>query len=86
MPQFILALGPEEYFYSGDGLVLVEWADRVEGCLPVDRVEIQVELTGPDSRRFEIIPKGERYEAIFSAQEMFTTEPLRTPRTQWLTS
>ena len=28
-------LGPDEYFES-DGLVLVEWADRVEGSLPRD--------------------------------------------------
>ena len=47
-----LALGPEEYF-EGDGLVLVEWADRVDGCLPADRVEIRIEVTGPESRRFE---------------------------------
>jgi tRNA threonylcarbamoyladenosine biosynthesis protein TsaE len=76
------SLGPEEYLYDNDGLTLIEWADRVEGCLPAERVEIHVEVTGPESRRFEIIPIGERYEAIFAAQEMFTTEPLRTPRTQ----
>ena len=44
-----LALGPEEYF-DGDGLVLVEWADRVPKCLPKDRVEIHIEVTGPQSR------------------------------------
>ena len=52
-----LALGPEEYF-DGDGLVLVEWADRVERCLPKDRIEIHIEVTGPQSRRFEIIALG----------------------------
>lgn len=54
-----LELGPEEYF-EGDGLVLVEWADRVAGCLPRDRVEIQIEITGPESRRFEITGLGTR--------------------------
>jgi tRNA threonylcarbamoyladenosine biosynthesis protein TsaE len=57
-----MALGPEEYF-DGDGLVLVEWADRVEGCLPADRVEIRVEVTGPESRRFEVIAVGQKYAA-----------------------
>ncbi len=52
-----LALGPEEYFESG-GLVLVEWADRVRGCLPTDRVEIRVEITGQASRRFEVAGLG----------------------------
>jgi len=54
-----LALGPDEY-YEGGGLTLIEWADRVEGCLPADRVEIEIHVTGPDSRRFEIAGLGER--------------------------
>jgi tRNA threonylcarbamoyladenosine biosynthesis protein TsaE len=57
-----LALGPEEYF-DGDGLVLVEWADRVERCLPKERIEIHIEVTGPESRRFEIIALGIEYAA-----------------------
>jgi tRNA threonylcarbamoyladenosine biosynthesis protein TsaE len=55
-----LALGPEEFFES-DGLVLIEWADRVRGCLPKQRVEIRIEVTGPQSRRFEVVPIGPRY-------------------------
>ena len=58
-----LALGPEEYF-DGDGLVLIEWADRVERCLPKDRLEIQIEVTGPQSRRFEVVAVGERLAAV----------------------
>lgn len=57
-----LALGPEEFFDS-DGLTLIEWADRVEGCLPRDRVEIRIEPTGQESRRFEVVGIGERYAA-----------------------
>ena len=57
-----LALGPEEYF-QGDGLTLVEWADRVEDCLPKDRVEVLIEVTGPQSRRFTISSVGQRYAA-----------------------
>ena len=58
-----LQLGPEEYF-DGDGLTLVEWADRVRGCLPPDRVEIHIELSGPESRRFEIVLLGATYEGV----------------------
>jgi len=58
-----LALGPEEFFES-DGLVLIEWADRVQGCLPKDRVEIHIEVTGPESRRFEVLPIGRRYATV----------------------
>jgi tRNA threonylcarbamoyladenosine biosynthesis protein TsaE len=55
-----LALGPEEYF-EADGLTLVEWADRIASCLPPDRVEIQVEVAGPQLRRFDVRAIGEKY-------------------------
>lgn len=57
-----LALGVEEYFDS-DGLVFVEWADRVEGCLPRDRIEIHIEVTGPESRQFKVVSVGEKHAA-----------------------
>ena len=62
------ALGPEEYFES-DGLVLIEWADRVRACLPAERVEIHIEVTGPESRRFEVVGIGERYAAAIGQLE-----------------
>jgi len=63
-----LELGPEEYF-EGDGLALVEWAERVEGCLPPERIEIRVEMTGAESRRFEVRPTGDRYRTIVGRLE-----------------
>jgi tRNA threonylcarbamoyladenosine biosynthesis protein TsaE len=62
------ALGPEEYLES-DGLALIEWADRVRACLPAERVEIQIEVTGPESRRFEVVGIGERYAAAIGQLE-----------------
>ncbi len=56
-------LGPDEYFES-DGLVLIEWADRVEGSLPLHYIEIRIEVTGETSRRFEVRPVGRRYEEV----------------------
>ena len=56
-------LGPDEYFES-DGLVLIEWADRVESSLPRDYVEIRIDVTGADSRRFELRAVGRRYEEV----------------------
>ena len=38
-----LELGPQEWFES-EGLPLIEWADRVESCLPVERLEIRIEV------------------------------------------
>ena len=58
-----LDLGPEEYF-EAEGLTLIEWADRVEACLPPERIEIRVDVTGPQSRRFEVVALGARYGAV----------------------
>lgn len=55
-----LEIGPEEYF-EGVGLSFVEWADRVESCLPRERVEIRCEPAGESSRRFLVTAVGERY-------------------------
>jgi tRNA threonylcarbamoyladenosine biosynthesis protein TsaE len=67
-----LQLGPEEYF-EASGLALVEWADRVEGCLPPERVEIRIEVTGAESRRFEIVPHGERFGGLVDRLETLGT-------------
>jgi tRNA threonylcarbamoyladenosine biosynthesis protein TsaE len=61
-----LQLGPDEYFES-DGLVLIEWADRVLGCLPGDRVEIRITVTGEQSRQFEITAIGGRHAGLIQA-------------------
>jgi tRNA threonylcarbamoyladenosine biosynthesis protein TsaE len=55
-----LALGPDEYFDS-EGLVLIEWAERVAGCLPSERVEIHIEVTGESKRQFDITTFGDKY-------------------------
>jgi len=58
-----LELGPEEYFQSPH-ITIVEWADRVERCLPDERIQINAEVTGDCSREFEIVGIGERYQGV----------------------
>ncbi len=50
-------LGVDEYF-AGSGWCLIEWAERVINCLPKDRLQITIEPTGEDSRRFVIVGLG----------------------------
>ena len=69
-----LELGPDEYF-EGDGLTLVEWADRVQSCLPQERVEVHIDVTSESSRRFEISSLGNRYdEAIETCRRQLEKE------------
>lgn len=48
-----LELGPEEYFY-GQGLSFIEWADRFPQLLPLDRVEISIDIPSETTRCFKI--------------------------------
>jgi tRNA threonylcarbamoyladenosine biosynthesis protein TsaE len=58
-------IGCEEYF-RGDGVCLVEWADRVPGCLPADRLTISLAVTADTSRRAELEATGERHQRVLS--------------------
>jgi tRNA threonylcarbamoyladenosine biosynthesis protein TsaE len=61
-------LGVGEYF-TGNGVCLVEWADRVEGVLPAEHLRVTIEVTGETSRRFAVEGRGEPYRAIARALE-----------------
>lgn len=56
-------LGVHEYF-EGNGVCLVEWADKVPTCLPAQRLEIRITIIGEEARRLEIAGIGARYEAV----------------------
>ena len=62
-PAAFVDLGPHEYF-EGSGVCLVEWADRVEACLPAEYLRIAIGVTGETSRRFEVQGHGERYKRM----------------------
>lgn len=44
-PEELLDIGAEEYFY-GEGLTVLEWADRVAEILPADRLDIRITAPG----------------------------------------
>lgn len=55
-PEQLEDLGYEDYFY-GEGVSLVEWAEKAEGLLPPDHLEIRI--TGEaDERTLEIRATG----------------------------
>ena len=53
-----LAIGADEFTHSHDWLCLIEWAERVEACLPADRLQINISANNTDARRFEISSFG----------------------------
>jgi len=59
-------LGVLEYL-EGDGVCLVEWADRVAACLPADYLRIDLAITGETTRRAWLEGKGARHETVVLA-------------------
>jgi len=43
----------EEYFY-GDGVTVVEWADKIRALLPKRHIEVKLSVAGPGKRKIEI--------------------------------
>ena len=60
------ALGCQEMF-AGRGVCLVEWADRVAGCLPEDRLTVRLEHAGLSERTLQFSTGGPRHEGLLAA-------------------
>jgi tRNA threonylcarbamoyladenosine biosynthesis protein TsaE len=63
--QDIEYLGIREYL-SGDGIVVMEWAERMENTLPEEYLNINIEITGKHKRRLWCKSHGKRYDGIVS--------------------
>lgn len=61
-------LGVEEYF-EGEGICLIEWADRVMSWLPTDLLRVTLEITGPTSRRVLLESTGPRHARLIAFTE-----------------
>lgn len=62
-PAEFAALGTDEYF-QGDGVCLIEWADRVTEVLPAERLELRFRVVSECVRDVLITPFGERYRTL----------------------
>src|SRR5687768_487923 len=51
------AIGFTELLGQG-GVVVVEWAGRVESLLPPDRLDVRIEAVGETTRRIEVPPRA----------------------------
>lgn len=57
-----LGLGIDEYYDRG--LVLIEWAERVDACLPRNHLLVVIDVVGAASRRFSLSAIGGEYDAV----------------------
>jgi len=67
------ALGPEEYF-AASGVCVIEWAERVAGCLPAERLQIAIDVAGPTGRHFNCQAFGRLYEPVIERLRLWSGE------------
>ncbi len=58
-------LGVEEYFH-GEGISIVEWSDRVQSTLPLERIDVRITDDEGSSRRIEAEALGDRWKVLLS--------------------
>jgi tRNA threonylcarbamoyladenosine biosynthesis protein TsaE len=68
-PRELLEIGAEEAFY-GDGICVIEWAERVLKALPADRLEVHLEASGEARRELRLSAAGPRSEALLRRMKL----------------
>ncbi len=66
-PEELLELGYEEYFF-GEGVTVIEWAEKIEDYLPPGYLAVNFSKTGDVQLDHRLLrfgpPKGKRYEGL----------------------
>ena len=65
-PEEVLDLGLDEYLY-GEGVCVVEWADRAPGLLPDESLTISLETVGEGERRLTVSADAPKYAGVMDA-------------------
>lgn len=59
-------IGLTDYFNYG-GVCIIEWSKMIEDYLPKDRLDIEILVTGENTRTIKLIPHGPEYVKIVEA-------------------
>ncbi|ODS31895.1 MAG: hypothetical protein SCARUB_02975 [Candidatus Scalindua rubra] len=51
-------------FFWGNGISIIEWADKVIECLPDEYIEITIKVVNQTSRDIHVSCKGKRYKGF----------------------
>ncbi len=62
-PEDVLGLGYEEYLY-GDGITVIEWADRLKYLLPKEFLKIGLSFKTSSQRSLKLVAFGRRYKEL----------------------
>jgi tRNA threonylcarbamoyladenosine biosynthesis protein TsaE len=50
---------------GGDGVAVIEWAEKLDALLPAERLEITIAHQTEETRLITITPRGARYDRLF---------------------
>ena len=59
-------LGLDDYLF-GDGLCVIEWADRAQGYFPLDHIDISIAIVSDSERIFTLDADADSRAPLFSA-------------------
>lgn len=65
----IFSLGYEEYFYQKKGVVVIEWAEKMKDLLPVEYLQITLEIVNLSKRKITAQAYGSSYEKVMKKLE-----------------
>jgi tRNA threonylcarbamoyladenosine biosynthesis protein TsaE len=65
----IVFLGYEDYFYQKKGIVVIEWAEKIEDFLPGEYLRIELEIVDLSKRRISLRAYGSFYGKIIEKME-----------------
>lgn len=71
----VLSFGLEEYLY-GNGITLIEWAERAGNFLPADYLSIEIHHLEYTKRRIVINPVGQRFRNVLTSFKEIAFSPL----------
>ncbi len=71
-PQELVNLGLEEYLY-GEGVAVIEWADKIKTLLPEEHMMITLQYVDSSVRTLEVVVNGKRYAELI---ETVVREPI----------
>jgi tRNA threonylcarbamoyladenosine biosynthesis protein TsaE len=58
---------------GGDGVAVIEWADKLDASLPAERLEITIAHQTEETRLITITPRGARYHQILEQWQSWST-------------
>lgn len=60
------SIGIEDYF-NRNGISIIEWADMISDILPEERLDLNFQIAGENTRIITLVPHGEKYEELVSS-------------------